>query len=181
MRRLTTGSRRLSATYHGLYVALLWLTAGSSLVAAASVPPGAKEALAPVTQMIATRRDHDRPGIAIRGKGHRVGWHREDLAGSNQDAEHRARKRITNGIHGLVWMILASVIVSTITAIADRRRADRPAVLGRWSRRGMARPALRRLEGIPPVPLPGLPGRLRTGGVGARWPRSRGSWAGRPP
>ena len=35
-------------------VALLWLTAGSSLVAAASVPPGAKEALAPVTKMIAT-------------------------------------------------------------------------------------------------------------------------------
>ena len=34
------------------------------------------------------------------------------------DSEHRAQKRITNGITGLVWMVLAGVIVSTITAIA---------------------------------------------------------------
>ncbi|MCZ7537448.1 MAG: hypothetical protein M5T61_17090 [Acidimicrobiia bacterium] len=39
-------------------------------------------------------------------------------AGANTDAEHRAQKRITNGIMGLVWMVLAGVIVSTITAIA---------------------------------------------------------------
>jgi predicted benzoate:H+ symporter BenE len=34
------------------------------------------------------------------------------------DSEHRAQKRITNAITGLVWMVLAGVIVSTITAIA---------------------------------------------------------------
>ena len=34
------------------------------------------------------------------------------------EAEHRAHKRIENGIHGLIWMFLASVIVGTITAIA---------------------------------------------------------------
>ena len=42
------------------------------------------------------------------------------LAGANQDAEHRAHRRIQNGIHGLVWMILASVIVSTITMSGKR-------------------------------------------------------------
>ena len=40
------------------------------------------------------------------------------LAGANSDAEHRAQKRITNGIMGLVWMVVASVVVSVITAIA---------------------------------------------------------------
>jgi len=100
-------------------VALLWLTVGSSLVAAASVPPGAKEALAPVTKMIATLVAITIGlGIAISGAVIVWGGIEKTLAGSNQDAEHRAQRRIQNGIHGLVWMILASVIVSTITAIA---------------------------------------------------------------
>ena len=57
-------------------------------------------------------------GIAICGAVIVWGGIERTLAGANQDAEHRASRRIQNGIHGLVWMILASVIVSTITAIA---------------------------------------------------------------
>ena len=57
-------------------------------------------------------------GVAICGAVIVWGGIEKTLAGANQDAEHRAARRIQNGIHGLVWMILASVIVSTITAIA---------------------------------------------------------------
>jgi hypothetical protein len=111
MRRLT---RHSLAAYLRLFaagaVALLWLALASAALAAGSVPAGAKEALAPVTKMITTLI-----AIAI-GLG--VAICEKTLAGANQDAEHRASRRIQNGIHGLVWMILASVIVSTITAIA---------------------------------------------------------------
>ena len=100
-------------------VALLWLTVGASMVAAGSVPTGAKDALAPVTKMIATLvAIAIGLGVAISGAVIVWGGIEKTLAGSNQDAEHRAQRRIENGIHGLVWMILASVIVSTITAIA---------------------------------------------------------------
>ena len=100
-------------------LALLWLTAGASMVAAGSVPTGAKDALAPVTKMIATLvAIAIGLGVAISGAVIVWGGIEKTLAGSNQDAEHRAQRRIENGIHGLVWMILASVIVSTITAIA---------------------------------------------------------------
>ena len=40
------------------------------------------------------------------------------LAGSNSEAEHKAQRRISNGIMGLLWMIVASVVVSVIAAIA---------------------------------------------------------------
>lgn len=120
MRRLT---RHSPATYLRLIapfaVALLWLTLSSSVFAADSVPKGAKDALAPVTKMIGTLvAIAIGLGVAICGAVIVWGGIEKTLAGSNQDAEHRAAKRIQNGIHGLVWMILASVIVSTITAIA---------------------------------------------------------------
>ena len=87
--------------------------------AAGAVPTGAKEALAPVTKMITTLvAIAIGLGIAICGAVIVWGGIEKTLAGSNQDAEHRSQRRIQNGIHGLVWMILASVIVSTITAIA---------------------------------------------------------------
>ncbi len=57
-------------------------------------------------------------GIAISGAVIVWGGVEKTLAGSNAEAEHRAQRRIANGIAGLVWMFLASVIVSTITAIA---------------------------------------------------------------
>ena len=99
-------------------VGLLWLV-GASPSFAASVPAGAREALAPVTRMIATLvAIAIGLGIAICGAVIVWGGIEKTLAGANQDAEHRAARRIQNGIHGLVWMILASVIVSTITAIA---------------------------------------------------------------
>jgi hypothetical protein len=97
---------------------LLWLV-GASPTLAASVPAGAREALAPVTRMIATLvAIAIGLGIAVCGAVIVWGGIEKTLAGANQDAEHRASRRIQNGIHGLVWMILASVIVSTITAIA---------------------------------------------------------------
>ncbi len=99
--------------------ALLWLTVSAPVLAADTVPAGAKEALAPVTKMIGTLvAIAIGLGIAICGAVIVWGGIEKTLAGANQDAEHRAHRRIQNGIHGLVWMILASVIVSTITAIA---------------------------------------------------------------
>ena len=100
-------------------VALLWLAGASPSLAAGSVPTGAKQALAPVTKMIATRvAIAIGLGVALCGAVIVWGGIEKTLAGANQDAEHRATRRIQNGIQGLVWMILASVIVSTITAIA---------------------------------------------------------------
>lgn len=98
---------------------LLWLAAGSTVLGAGAVPKGAQEALAPVTKMIGTLvAIAIGLGITICGAVIVWGGIEKTLAGANQDAEHRASRRIQNGIHGLVWMILASVIVSTITAIA---------------------------------------------------------------
>lgn len=99
--------------------ALLWLIWAGPVAAAGSVPSGAKEALAPVTKMIGTLvAIAIGLGVAICGAVIVWGGIEKTVAGANADAEHRAQKRITNGITGLVWMILAGVIVSTITAIA---------------------------------------------------------------
>ncbi len=111
-------SRRVQLARSALVASILTL-AGVSPAVAGTVPPGAAAALAPVTQMIGTL-----VAIAI-GLGVAVctavivwGGIEKTLAGANADAEHRAQKRIQNGIHGLIWMFLASVIVGTITAIA---------------------------------------------------------------
>jgi len=99
--------------------ALLLLTWASPVAAAGSVPTSAQQALAPVTKMIATLvAIAIGLGIAICGAVIVWGGIEKTLAGSNADAEHRAQRRIANGITGLVWMILAGVIVSTITALA---------------------------------------------------------------
>lgn len=114
---------RRSLPYRGLIgpplTALLLLTSASPVVGADTVPAGAREALAPVTQMITTL-----VAIAI-GLGIAVctaiivwGGIEKMLAGANSEAEHRAQRRISNGITGLVWMVVASVVVSVITAIA---------------------------------------------------------------
>ena len=103
----------------GLAAALLLLTWVSPVFAAETVPSGAQKALAPVTKMIATLvAIAIGLGIAICGAVIVWGGIEKTLAGANTDSEHRAQKRITNGITGLVWMVLAGVIVSTITAIA---------------------------------------------------------------
>jgi hypothetical protein len=103
----------------GFAVALLWLICASPALGAETVPSGAQKALAPVTKMITTL-----VAIAI-GLGVAVctavivwGGIEKMLAGPNSEAEHKASRRITNGITGLVWMIVASVVVSVITAIA---------------------------------------------------------------
>ena len=96
---------------------LAWLALASPALAA--VPAGAREALDPVVRMIGTLiAIAIGLGIAISGAVIVWGGVEKTLAGSNAEAEHRAQRRIANGIAGLVWMILASVIVSTITAIA---------------------------------------------------------------
>jgi heme/copper-type cytochrome/quinol oxidase subunit 2 len=102
-----------------LLLALLWLIAASSVLGADAVPHGAQQALAPVTRMIATL-----VAIAI-GLGIAIctgvivwGGIEKMLAGANSEAEHKASRRIQNGIMGLVWMVVASVTVSVITAIA---------------------------------------------------------------
>jgi hypothetical protein len=115
--------RAFAATYFpvicGLAAALLLLTWVEPALAAESVPSGAQKALAPVTKMSATLvAIAIGLGIAICGAVIVWGGIEKTLAGANTDAEHRAQKRITNGITGLVWMVLAGVIVSTITAIA---------------------------------------------------------------
>ena len=102
-----------------LLVALLWLIAASPVLGADTVPTGARQALAPVTGMITTL-----VAIAI-GLGIAIctavivwGGIEKMLAGANTEAEHKASRRIQNGIMGLVWMVVASVVVSVITAIA---------------------------------------------------------------
>src|SRR6476619_2006331 len=103
----------------GLAATLLLLIWVGPVLAADSVPSGAQKALAPVTKMIATLvAIAIGLGIAICGAVIVWGGIEKTLAGANQEAEHRAQKRITNGVMGLVWMVLAGVIVSTITAIA---------------------------------------------------------------
>lgn len=100
-------------------MAFLWLAAPTAVLGADPVPSGAREALAPVTRMIATL-----VAIAI-GLGIAIctavivwGGIEKMLAGANSESEHRAQRRISNGILGLVWMVVASVVVSVITAIA---------------------------------------------------------------
>ena len=114
-RRFPRRPRRLPAA---VGPALLWLAAASPALAA-GVPQGARQALAPVTAMIGTL-----VAIAV-GLGIAIctavivwGGIEKMLAGSNSEAEHKAQRRITNGIMGLVWMIVASVAVSVIAAIA---------------------------------------------------------------
>jgi small-conductance mechanosensitive channel len=103
----------------GLAATLLLLAWASPVLAAETVPSGAQKALAPVTKMIATLvAIAIGLGVAICGAVIVWGGIEKTLAGANTDAEHRAQKRITNGIMGLVWMVLAGVIVSTIVAIA---------------------------------------------------------------
>lgn len=112
-----------SSTYRSLIAvfvaALLWLIAASPVLAADTVPSGAREALAPVTRMLGTL-----VAIAV-GLGIAIctavivwGGIEKMLAGANSEAEHKAQRRISNGIMGLVWMVVASVVVSVITAIA---------------------------------------------------------------
>src|SRR3970282_1443166 len=97
---------------------LLLLTLVDPAWAAETVPSGAQKALAPVTKMIATLvAIAIGLGVAICGAVIVWGGIEKTLAGANTDAEHRAQKRITNGIMGLVWMVLASVIVTTLPAM----------------------------------------------------------------
>jgi hypothetical protein len=99
--------------------ALVLLLALGDPAVAADVPPGAKEALAPVTRMISTLvAIAIGLGIAISGAVIVWGGIEKTTAGANAEAEHRAQRRIANGITGLIWMIVASVIVGTLTAIA---------------------------------------------------------------
>ncbi len=116
MARLRT---RLAATAALVGTGAAWLAAAPAAHGADSVPKGARDALAPVTAMIGTL-----VAIGI-GLGVAVctavivwGGIEKMLAGSNSEAEHRAARRISNGIMGLVWMIVASVVVSVIAAIA---------------------------------------------------------------
>jgi small-conductance mechanosensitive channel len=103
----------------GVAATLLLLIWVGPVAAADSVPSGAQKALAPVTKMIATLvAIAIGLGVTICGAVIVWGGIEKTLAGANADAEHRAQKRITNGVMGLVWMVLAGVIVSTITAIA---------------------------------------------------------------
>lgn len=97
---------------------VLTITVGSTAFGA-EVPAGAREALAPVTQMIGTLvAIAIGLGIAISGAVIVWGGIEKTMAGANAEAEHRAQRRIANGISGLIWMIVASVIVGTLTAIA---------------------------------------------------------------
>jgi hypothetical protein len=115
-------TRRVAAMCRGLVAlgtALVLLLALGDPAVAADVPPGAKEALAPVTRMISTLvAIAIGLGIAISGAVIVWGGIEKTTAGANAEAEHRAQRRIANGITGLVWMIVASVIVGTLTAIA---------------------------------------------------------------
>jgi hypothetical protein len=114
-RRLAAICRRLVA----LGAALALLLALGNPAVAADVPAGAKEALAPVTRMISTLvAIAIGLGIAISSAVIVWGGIEKTTAGANAEAEHRAQRRIANGITGLVWMIVASVIVGTLTAIA---------------------------------------------------------------
>jgi hypothetical protein len=116
VRRLEPLCRRLGT---GLAAALLMSMLLAAPALAADVPAGAKDALAPVTRMIGTLvAIAIGLGVAICGAVIVWGGIEKTMAGSNAEAEHRAQRRIANGISGLLWMIGASVIVGTLTAIA---------------------------------------------------------------
>lgn len=108
---------RLSLVASVLALAMLLMSA--TVAVGAEVPSGAREALAPVTRMIGTLvAIAIGLGIAISGAVIVWGGIEKTMAGANAEAEHRAQRRIANGITGLIWMIVASVIVGTLTAIA---------------------------------------------------------------
>ena len=103
----------------GSFTALVILLVSAAVAFGAEVPSGAREALAPVTRMIGTLvAIAIGLGIAISGAVIVWGGIEKTMAGANAEAEHRAQRRIANGITGLIWMIVASVIVGTLTAIA---------------------------------------------------------------
>lgn len=103
----------------GTVLALAMLLTSATVAFGAEVPSGAREALAPVTRMIGTLvAIAIGLGIAISGAVIVWGGIEKTMAGANAEAEHRAQRRIANGITGLIWMIVASVIVGTLTAIA---------------------------------------------------------------
>jgi hypothetical protein len=116
VRRLEPLCRRLGTS---LAAALLMSMVLAAPALAADVPAGARDALAPVTRMIGTLvAIAIGLGVAICGAVIVWGGIEKTMAGSNAEAEHRAQRRIANGISGLLWMIGASVIVGTLTAIA---------------------------------------------------------------
>src|SRR5688500_2513652 len=107
---------RLLAISFSQALTCLLLFAGP--VVGADVPAGARDALAPVTRMISTLvAIAIGLGVAISGAVIVWGGIEKTMAGSNAEAEHRAQRRIVNGITGLAWMLVASVIVATLTAI----------------------------------------------------------------
>ena len=113
--RLGMARRVLTASF----AALATLLVSAAVAFGAEVPSGAREALAPVTRMIGTLvAIAIGLGIAISGAVIVWGGIEKTMAGANAEAEHRAQRRIANGITGLIWMIVASVIVGTLTAIA---------------------------------------------------------------
>jgi Type IV secretion system pilin len=98
---------------------VLGLITTSPVLAADAVPSGAGQALAPVMRMIGTLVTIAIGlGIAICTAVIVWGGIEKMLAGANSESEHKAQRRISNGIMGLVWMVVASVVVSVITAIA---------------------------------------------------------------
>ncbi len=104
---------------HVLFATAILLAVLATPAAAADVPAGARDALAPVTRMIGTLVAIGIGlGIAIAGAVIVWGGIEKTMAGANAEAEHRAQRRIANGITGLMWMVVASVIVGTLTAIA---------------------------------------------------------------
>jgi hypothetical protein len=116
VRRLEPLCRRLGTS---LAAALLMSMVLAAPALAADVPAGARDALAPVTRMIGTLvAIAIGLGVAICGAVIVWGGIEKTMAGSNAEAEHRAQRRIANGISGLLWMVGASVIVGTLTAIA---------------------------------------------------------------
>jgi hypothetical protein len=116
LRRRESCRHRLVASHAAAAVCLVLL---ASPALAADVPVGARDALAPVTRMIGTLvAIAIGLGVAICGAVIVWGGIEKTMAGSNAEAEHRAQRRIANGISGLLWMISASVIVGTLTAIA---------------------------------------------------------------
>jgi hypothetical protein len=117
-RKLASPPASLRVLAISLSQALLWMLLLAGPVLGADVPAGARDALAPVTRMISTLvAIAIGLGVAISGAVIVWGGIEKTMAGSNAESEHRAQRRIVNGITGLAWMLVASVIVATLTAI----------------------------------------------------------------
>jgi len=119
---LDRNSWRAVVTLHrlvrSLFQALLWLVVATGTAYGAEVPAPAREALAPVVGMIGSLvAIAIGLGVAISGAVIVWGAIEKTMAGSSSEAEHRSQRRIVNGITGLAWMLVASVIVGTLTAI----------------------------------------------------------------